>query len=292
MDEEDDGNPYDSYTSPTIGLSKPPEEEKPVKESENKKLLGDALEDLAGDESPPSQEKQGKRVSSTSQSCGEGNKHSPKLGPAEDTPEPPSQEKQEDKIQEDPTPVSSTSLSSGNKHSPKLKPGVWPPPVEDAREPHPESSPPLKSAQPTVLKKWKPKEWKKEDKQPPPSKMDLNSWAKSVQHVEVKKSEALKEIQALKKPTPAVKVKAEEPAPPPVEAKPEEKDVIEKVSTNKFVALKPLKKDVGAPRQQESKPEVASINLKKTTDKQVRVVYQLCYNASRMHVCIQHIYYD
>ncbi len=254
VDEEDngdDGNPYDSYSAPEV---EKPQEEMNV-DSENKKLLGNALEDLSGDDSPIQGTKKNRSVDSP---VPDNNKFLPNSNG----------------LQSD----SDTSLAKQDlpekspQGSPKIKPGVWPPPSNDVREQPDESGPPLKIGQPTVLQKWQPKEWKKEEKEsnksPKPSKIDISSWAKNVKQVEVKRSIAKHELDALKKPAP--KEKEEKLPPPPIAPKvKKEKKIIEEVPKNRFVALKPIKKQEDPTPKNEPESVAPIIKLKKSGGKKV-----------------------
>ncbi len=253
-DDEDNGNPYDSYSAPDVTLKKPHEERTVV--SENKKLLGDALEDLSGDDSPIQVKKKRQKVKS------------PFLDTNEKAPRN-SENLQSDSDKHLPKPDLDSSVSEDSvKSSPKLKPGSWPPPSNDVREQPDESGPPLKTGQPTVLQKWKPQEWKKDYNESTtspkvkPSKLDVSSWAKNVKPVEVRRSIAKKELDDLKKPAPK---ELEPKLPPPIAPKvKKEKNIVEEVPKNRFVALKPIKKQEDtAPKQEETTPAAPIIKLKK-----------------------------
>ena len=249
----DEGNPYDSYSAPAVIETKENQEE-----SEIMKLLGDTLDDLSDEDSPLQEKKHpisGKATKPEDLDLGSQNSD-------QDVPKPEDLE-------------SSPSEASMNS-SPKLKPGVWPPPSDDVREQPDNSTPPLKSGHPSVLQKWQPKEWKKEEGESSskPSKLDMTSWAKSVKTVhEVKRSIAQQELEALKKPVP--KVKVAKPLPPPIAPKAKkEKTIVEEVPKNVFVALKPVKKqEVPPTKQEEIKNDASTIKLKKSSGKKVVYLY-------------------
>ncbi len=263
VDEEEDGdegNPYDSYSTPGVSIDIEAKEKQ--EESEIMKLLGDTLDDLSGEDSPL-QEK--KHLESS-------------LSDKEKQPSPKAEDlnlgSQNQNVPKPEDLESSPSEASMNS-SPKLKPGVWPPPSDDVREQPDDSSPPLKSGHPSVLQKWQPpKEWKKEERESTskPSKLDMSSWAKSVKKVEVKRSIAQQELEALKKSVPKEETK---PLPPPIAPKAKkEKTIVEEVPKNVFVALKPVKKHEVLPTKQEDiKIDGPTIKLKRSGGKKVCLLH-------------------
>ena len=233
VEEEEDGNPYDLYSEPDSNPSKQHEHGEPqIKQkvdSENTKLLEDALDDLSDEETRP-------QVTETKLS---------------------SEESEE-------TPVSATSVGS-DKISPKPIGKVWPPPAGDIRDRDPDSSPRVKPSQASVLKKWQPQEWRKEEKQPPPTKIDINGWLKNVTQKE--KTNDTEVAESVKKdPVPtetsSIRSHTQEKHEPPTN---------EDVPTKAFVSLKPVKKEqtAGPSKISSTESELAKIKLKKSGGKQV-----------------------
>lgn len=230
--DEEDGSPYDMYSDPEPPSLRQGEKDKTkvVQQflSENTKLLEDALDDLSVEETSaevPPDTKLPSETESTSQS--------------------------------------KVSVSS-NKLSPKAIGKIWPPPNENDDAHINDTNPRAKPAQPSVVGKWKPqKEWKKEVTQPPPKKMNINEWLKSVKQKDKQtdKEELLKEESLPTEEPPSIAT--------PVSVE-EEKIIIDETSTTKFVSLKPVNRDESGPSQEnEEKSEFAKVQLKKIAGKQV-----------------------
>ena len=233
VEEEEDGNPYDLYSDPDSNPSKRHEQDEPKEkqtvDSENTKLLEDALDDLSDEETPP-------HATETKLSSEEGEK----------------------------TPVSATSVGS-DKVSPKLMGKVWPPPAEDARDREPDSSPRVKPSQASVLKKWQPQEWKKESKQPPPTKIDIGGWLKNVTE-----KDKPGETEVAEQDPVSTKMSSSIPARDSLSHEKHEPAVFEDVPTKAFVSLKPVKKEQTSSSKSSSKEnELAKIKLKSSGGKQV-----------------------
>lgn len=198
-DEDEDVNPYDDYTGPKQQRS----------ESENKKLLGDALNDLSDEEAPK---------------------------PVEDEP-----------IEE----------------PPKLT-KAWPPPGYTEEPERPVSPVGEKRARPaggaSVLRKWPPASGEQVQEVKPEAKKTIVIPGKKKKWPPDPEPEP--EVQPVEEPKPI-----KPPAPVEPEVKKEEE---EEVKPQKFVALRPTKRENPTQTQSQSKEnELAKIKLRKATDKSV-----------------------
>ena len=124
-DEGDDDNPYDVYSKSDQDVVR----EKSLKrgadqqESENKKLLADALDDLSSEEPPPPEQ--------------------PQNGEREAKPEPEAREEEEEEEEEE------------SEFVPKVK-TMWPPPAPEQTKEDKPAKPTIKPTGASVLRKWPP----------------------------------------------------------------------------------------------------------------------------------------
>ena len=238
-DEEEEGedNPYDEYSKPDpeVVEQASPKNGTAKSDSENKKLLEDALVDLSSEEpSVPAQQPAKKE---------------------ETKPKPAAKEEEEEEEEEE-----------ESEFVPKVK-TMWPPPPPE----HKEDKPIVRPTGSSVLRKWPPANAKQE--QPPKETKSVTTAAATAKPPTSKFSKKWPPEPTAEEVSIVEKIKTTKPKHLPADEKPREQKVrppSPPVETKRVVSLRPVKAESSLQKQEGQKTtELSAIKLKRTDGKKV-----------------------